>query len=94
MLQKLETFMTQSPDVRGVTIDFGDAPAHGRWRAMSMTITLLSPKTGQTRAIKWRRFWYPGFGHGDYDGSGFFSRPREPYERVTRIRLNTWELVE
>jgi hypothetical protein len=83
--------MTQSPDVQGVTIDFGDAPAHGRWRALALRITLLSPRTGQTRAIKWRRFWYD---EKNYDSSGCFSRPREPHERVTHIQLNTWELLE
>jgi hypothetical protein len=81
--------MRQSPDVRGVEIDFGGAPDHGRWRAMAMTITLLSP-TGQTRKIKWLRKWGPTFGKPAAEGS-FFSKQREPYERVIKIRLEAWE---
>jgi hypothetical protein len=80
--------MTQSPDVRGVTIDFGDAPAHGRWRALALRITLLSPRTGQRRTISWRRCWR------NYQYDGCLSRLREPYERVEHIKLTEWELLE
>lgn len=80
--------MRQSPDVKGVMIDFGGAPDHGRWHAMEMTITLRSPKTGIERKIKWRRRWR----NSQIDGC--FSRPREPYERVVKIRLDAWELKD
>lgn len=80
--------MRQSPDVKGVTIDFGGAPDHGRWTATVLTITLLSPKTRQSRKIKWRRVWR----NSQIDGC--FSKAREPYERVEHIRLDAWELKE
>jgi hypothetical protein len=78
--------MTQSPDVQGVTIDFGDAPAHGRWRATSMTITFNSG-----RKVEWKTRWRKGA--GGYLDKTLYYMPREG-ERVTRIQLNTWELSE
>lgn len=81
--------MRQSPDVKGVTIDFGDAPAHGHWRAMSMTITYSSG-----RRIGWNRF------QDFFDLTGKPGGPRGNHgdrrtdERIIHIKLNTWELTE
>lgn len=78
--------MTQSPDVKGVTIDFGDAPAHGQWRAMSMTITYSSGRRIGRNRQKGRYTW---------TSEGMrTTEPRRADERIIHIRLNTWELLE
>lgn len=89
MLQKLDPPMSQSPDVQGLTIDFGDAPAHGRWRAMKMTVTYSSG-----RRVGWCRH------REQYELTGLPSCPsltsawRSSSERVTHIQLEQWELLE
>jgi hypothetical protein len=88
---RLESYMVQSPDVLGVRIDFGDAPAHGRWRAMSLTIGLVASadRGYRRREITWTRY------KSDSKtalSSRMWGTP-EPYEKVEFIKLNTWELT-
>ena len=74
--------MRQSPDVQGVRINFGPAPAHGRWRAMVLTIGFIS-RAGERRVVKWAR-------SEERHGSNDLSRRAD--ERVEYILLDKWEL--
>lgn len=93
--------MRQSPDVKGVTIDFGGAPDHGRWRPLIITVRLRS-KCGEIRHVKWANTYRlyvrarpnGGKGAGQYPGNLSNQVSRRTDERVEHIRLDEWELKE